>query len=48
MQKDAKNYKCKICSFISSNKTHYKIHLLTKKHKKETLEQKRKPKEIEK
>jgi hypothetical protein len=48
MQKNAKNYKCKTCSFISSNKTNYKIHLATKKHKKETLEQKRKPEETEK
>jgi len=32
-----KKYECKLCLFITSNKTNYNIHLDTKKHKKQEL-----------
>ena len=33
----AKNYECKLCDFYTSNKTNFKIHLETKKHKKQEI-----------
>lgn len=33
----AKKYECKLCDYISSNKTNFNIHLDTKKHKKQEL-----------
>ena len=33
LQKNAKFYECKLCHYISCNKTNFNIHLETKKHK---------------
>lgn len=37
LPKNAKKYECKLCDFISSNKTNYNIHTKTIKHKKQEL-----------
>ena len=36
LQKNAKMYECKSCSFISSNKRNYDVHLTTRKHREMT------------
>jgi len=36
MQKNARIYECKICSFYSSNKRNYDVHLSTRKHREMT------------
>ena len=36
-QKNAKFYECKNCSFISSNKRNYDVHLTTRKHREMTM-----------
>jgi len=37
LQKNAKIYECKSCSFYSSNKRNFDVHLTTRKHKEMTL-----------
>ena len=37
LQKNAKFYECKSCSFISSNKRNYDVHLTTRKHREMTM-----------
>lgn len=37
LQKNAKIYECKCCSFYSSNRRNYEVHLTTRKHKEMTM-----------
>lgn len=37
MQKMQKEYKCNVCEFNTNNKTNYKIHLSTEKHKRNVI-----------